>query len=506
MNRLDYYLLDNPVLTMLIRSRTRIGRLIPWIVIVLTLGLIMIWASEVLPWPGSDGATVGFVAFQTLIVFYLGTYRIATTIGGARQTGILDFHRIAPLSPAATTLGFFLGAPAAEYFLAALVLPLAFFCAWRGDLGVFGLLQLELALLPAAWAFHAFGMLSALASRKPKARSNSGVAGIVLLFLFTGQAVTFGLYSGARGVSEGTIVGLSFYSLKVHWLIFEAINLLPMLGFLFLGCTRLMHWERAHAYTKRSALAFMATTAFLLIGDFWNFRHLPFRGIALAAIYPLLSLGVILAICVTPDRAEYLRGLLRAKKQGRRRPGPFEDAALNRVATYGLCVLFFAATTIVVAIVRPSSPGADQALSLAIACGVSTLAAFSFCYQFFLLRAGRSGAMLTVLTLFSLWVVPVLAGGVLQLASSANPATTNLGRILIAVCPIAGIAIVGADEMRNSQNVVALAAIASPLTLAFAFHYLLSVAQRKAELITRPQKPKSVVDELQALDEAPARI
>ncbi len=61
---------------------------------------------------------------QTIILVIVGATQVAGSVGGVRESNILDFHRISPLPPLATTLGFFLGAPIREYILFALTLPL----------------------------------------------------------------------------------------------------------------------------------------------------------------------------------------------------------------------------------------------------------------------------------------------------------------------------------------------------------------------------------------------
>ena len=235
MKRLDF-LLDNPILTMFIRSRTRFSQLLPWMIIVLVLSIFGVWCGTMLTWPGMDGAVTWFLSFQMLAIVYLGMYRVASAIGGARQTGILDFHRVAPLSPAATTFGFFLGPPAAEYFLVLLSVPFAVYCAAMGDVGIPNFFYAEISLLLTAWVFHCFGMLSALASRKPKGPRGAGIVGIIALFMFTGQYLGLGLYYGVRSFQAGAQGwSLSFFALPTHWLVLQLINMLPLLGFLFLA-------------------------------------------------------------------------------------------------------------------------------------------------------------------------------------------------------------------------------------------------------------------------------
>ena len=62
---------------------------------------------------------------QIIIIVAIGGAQVAAAVGGSRGSGILDFHRVSPLSPTELTLGFFFGAPIREYVLLATTLPYA---------------------------------------------------------------------------------------------------------------------------------------------------------------------------------------------------------------------------------------------------------------------------------------------------------------------------------------------------------------------------------------------
>ena len=72
------------------------------------------------------------LALQAVILVVMGASQVGSSVGAARASGILDFHRVSPLTPAELTLGFFFGAPVREYVLFACTLPLSVLCLALG--------------------------------------------------------------------------------------------------------------------------------------------------------------------------------------------------------------------------------------------------------------------------------------------------------------------------------------------------------------------------------------
>ena len=66
-------------------------------------------------------------------------------------SGILDFHRVSPMTPTELTLGFFFGAPIREYPLFAATLPFTVLCMAFGVPSLRGFVQLMIILLTTAW-------------------------------------------------------------------------------------------------------------------------------------------------------------------------------------------------------------------------------------------------------------------------------------------------------------------------------------------------------------------
>jgi hypothetical protein len=173
----------------------------------------------------SGGAFGTLLALQGVILVIIGATQVASSVGGARESGILDFHRVTPQPPAATALGFFFGAPIREYLLCAATLPFSLFCVAQGTPSLAGFAQLLIILVLSAWLFHAVAMLNALTIKNPRATSR-GVVGLVLfVVLMSSGGMIYGFSQATVLVDDSPT--LSFYGRPLPWLAVVLLYLLP---------------------------------------------------------------------------------------------------------------------------------------------------------------------------------------------------------------------------------------------------------------------------------------
>jgi len=517
-------LFDNPILKKHLRSRLRPVQSLPWAVVLVSAAACIVYAGHNINWFGDTSALRFLLGIQIFALAFGGSNQITASLGGARESGILDFHRVSPVPPLVVSLGFLVGAPVREYALAALLVPFVFFSASLIDAadtwsGVAWAAQVEVAVLTTTWVGHAVAMLGALTRKKPR---SSVVGGFVtffflLILLYLGS---IGFYLGTQWLLEGDR-RLNAFGRLIPWLPWTLAVELPVLGFLCLAVTRKMGAERSHAYTKWQALACMATLTALLVGGLWGLgRHLPpvpatgwtpADVISIAAVYALSLTAMILAMTVTPDAGGYVRGVRRALREGRRRPSPWSDAGSNRVALFALCAIVLAGSTTVVNVLGTppliwpvvyangvpvnTSPTSDAAwlasrqslASRPIVVGVLTAAYVGLGLQFFSLRTRRSGAVLTMLFLFFAWLAPMVAGAFLGMGGPDQTGSLTV----IALSPIAGLALSCGLGLSTGADSIRLAALAPPITFAFVFNSLLVFTQRKIDkqLRTREKAP-----------------
>ncbi len=522
-------LLDNPILIKHIRSRLRPTQVIPWIAILAVLGACIVYAGHHASWLFGDPAAIKtLIGLQIFMLAFGGSNQINLSLGGARESGILDFHRVTPIPPWVDTLGFLLGAPIREYVLAGVLVPFLFLSASLVDVGdswagIRIVAQIEFGLVVSIWVIHAMTLLGVLTRKKPRGSVLGGIATVVFL-LFLLYLGSIGIYVGTDWLFE-TDRSVNFFGKKIPWLVWLLIHEIPVLGFLGLAVTRKMSGERTHAYSKRQALACLATLSTLLIGTDWNvarlFTHVvpyeptPPDMVMIGSIYAMSFMGIVLALAITPDLGEYIKGVRRAGRVGGKRPSPWSDAGCNRLVLVALCAILLIGASVVVGIVghqgvRPQATWSyaymsvpprmtdrewlasrQSVMSRPIVVGVLTLAYVGLAQQYFLLRTRRSGMTLLSLFLFLTWLLPLAIGASVGTARNDQWLTAPI----MALSPITGLALSSGLGGREGIDLIRIAALGPPITFAFVFNFLLVAAQRKVDHLVHSSEKAKVSEE-----------
>ncbi len=299
--------LDNPILVKHVRSRLRRQPVVSSLVVIQTLCLCVLWAGFQLNIFITGGAFELLVLLQAIILIVMGSSQVSSAVNGARATGVLDFHRVSPLSPTELTLGFFFGAPIREYILFASTLPYAAICLAVGAPTFRGLVQMVILLLTTAWILQGLALLNALIA-KPRANTR-GAVGLVIFFLVMYiNALRMGRFGPSAALLDGDLRS-SFFGFSLPWLVVVLFFEAPLLFFIFIAASRKMESERLHPFTKPQASAALAILGFLTLGAIW--RQGGYDLLEVGALYVLVIVAILLTITVTPSRAEYHKGLWR---------------------------------------------------------------------------------------------------------------------------------------------------------------------------------------------------
>jgi hypothetical protein len=482
--------LDNPILVKHLRSRLRKQPLITSIVVVQALCLCIVWAGYQFGSFGSGRPFGWLYMLQIVILPILGGAQAGGAVGGARASGILDFHRVSPLSATELLLGFFFGAPIREYVLVATTLPYAVLCMAFGEPPFHEFIQWTILLIFTAWLFHGLAILNGLVT-KPRTSGGRAAIGVFIFLMF----VVWNFLMSFGRVSLGVDLGarLTFFGADLPWLAVVVMHEAAMLFFVRLACSRKIASERIHPLSKPQATAALATLSILIIGDAWKKTAEP--PFMLAVLYALVVAGVLLIPMVTPTQAEFVKGLWRARKQGRNRLPAWDDLALNRVFLAIACAIVLVTATFVwngvAAVSAPFYQTNLEGYPIAIAASVLVVAYFGLALQYFNLRYGARGKLYFGLFLFLVWLLPLVGGTIVLMASSFN-SNGDPAQIIFSLSPIAGI---GTSAAATTHPVllkaIQAAAIAPALGFTFVFNTLLIAAHRRVlkDFAASTQKP-----------------
>ena len=432
--------LDNPIFVKHLRSRLRLQPLLSAIVVVQALCLCIAWAGFQLDSFANGGAYSVLLILQIIIIVAIGGAQVASAVGGSRASGILDFHRVSPLSPTELTLGFFFGAPIREYILLATTLPYALLCVGFGVPSAHGLIQIVIALIAFAWLFHGMALLSALLA-KPRVGSRGTIGMIVFLVIVITQIA--GAFLSRSSLLVDLDQRLSFFGVSLPWLAVMLIYIAAILFFVFLAALRRMASDRIHPLSKAQGIAAMLTLSVLLLGGIWKQESYDILQVLGNGFYFLVATSIVTVVMVTPTQAEYIKGLLRARKQGESHLRFWDDLALNRVFVSILCAILLLTGTVIwrAGINAPMALPTDAVLNypMGVAMSVLVVAYFGLGMQYFHLRFGARGKMYFGLFLFLAWVLPMVAGTI-YLFASMPMSSSQAGQIIYSLSPLAGIA------------------------------------------------------------------
>ncbi|WP_165222287.1 ABC transporter permease [Aquisphaera insulae] len=472
--------LDNPMFLRHVRSRCRRPALISGAIITGAICLCIAYVAFQFGTFQTGGAFGSVLAVQGVLLCLMGASQVGTSVASARASGMLDFHRVSPLTPTELTLGYFFGAPIREYLLFLITIPLSLLCVAAGTPDIRGFVQVMIALIAFAWVAQAIALINGLTSKRP-----SMAKGIVW------PIIVIGLTSGSFFPSFGFVANLldrdprlDFFGVSLPWLAVVLLYQAPILLVAFLASRRKFESERLHPLSKPQAIGAMAVAGTLAVGSTWSSTESDFIGLLI--LYVLVALGIFLTITVTPTQADHYKGLLRCLRKGEERPSWLADFALNRPFLVVICGIVLGSTTLVwqrsLSQTQIAYSGLRDGFPLAIANGVLVIAYFGLAYQYFLARFGRRGMTFLTLFVFMAWLLPLFLGTIIV---ASDYRAGSQAQVVYALSPLAGIGLSAGTTtsfgVGPAENFpwVAGAAITPTLLFTFVFNTLLSTAKKR---------------------------
>jgi hypothetical protein len=491
-------LYDNPILHKHIRSRLRPQHVIPSVVVVVIICGCILWGGHLLNAMKDGGVFTTLFLVQWGLLVVMGTSQVATAVAHAKDSGILDFHRVSPLPASWVTTGFLFGAPIREYVLFACTLPFSFVPALMGTPGVVGLMTIYPVLFASMLMFHALAVLVGLVSKKPRGAGGSVVA-IAMFAHFIGLQ---GLLGGANALGLITVIPAyseamrqldprmpvpGFFGVEMPLFAQSLVYQFALLGFVFVAAVRKMRSDRAHAYSKPLATAFLATIAALGLGSLWSIAAPAWMGrisslwTVVVLLYVTVVAAVLLTNSVTPSASEFANGLRRAHKHGHGRLEPWHDFATNHWTVLVFCAIVAVAAAIAYFLLAvPNNPTGSFWAATFVA--VLVVAYFGNARQYFELAFGKRGMPYFLLFLFLAWVLPVIVGSILAMTRWGEDAALPI----LSVSPLVGITTAaGIEDFRGAVQASRSTNLPFSATFTILFGLLAVQARRRAEASVR---------------------
>lgn len=468
------WLFDNPILTKHARSRLRRAQ-------ATSIGLVVVVICSCLLWSGfqaggqflqQGGLFVAYFSLQGLALNLVGMSQVASSIGQVNDSGVLDFHRISPLPPTTTAIGFLLGAPIREYFVVLLILPFSFFAAMNSQPGIVGFVATGLVLFSSTILFHLLALTAGLLAPRGRTRStNVGLTLFVVCCSMSSASVMQGipipgLLAAGPSVAEAMLwnnlkgpAGANwptFFGLELPLWVQSLIYQWPLIVFLAIPVVRRMRSAEASLYSKSTAVAFLATISLLNMGGIVGHKNLRPEWVIPSLLYLNLFMSLFITLAITPSLSTFHNHLRRTHKHKLSRPSIWADESSNRAAVLLLAALTFALVQGVELFV-PKVPGAGPAADFLIPTliAVSTIVYFGFAAQYFAIRIGPKGKIAMGMFLFFVWLMPLILGALCTAAFGGNA-----GNMVASVSPVYGIAMRSPVALGSSVVLLVLFGIA----------------------------------------------
>lgn len=448
---INQLLFDNPILVKHLRSRLRQPQITYLLFVVFVICAFILW---------SGFAGVGFELGIPFVLLFLlqgcalhlvGTSQVASSIGQVNDSGILDFHRISPLPPTTTALGFVLGAPIREYLVALAALPFALLAAILGRPGIVGFITATLVLLTTTWLFHLLAMTAGLLAPRGKTRgTNMGLAFFIVVASLGSSTIHSGLpLPGMLTAGPALIEAMSgplaagvqgklptFFGVPLPLFLQSLCYQLPLIVFLAIPVARRMRSSEVPLYSKSTAIAFLAAISVLNMGGIVGQVNIQANQVIPSLLYLNAVFAMFLIGAITPDQGAFLNHLRRANKLRMVQPSQWSDAASNRTAVLALCVVTYAMIQTVESVVVPAAAGpGPMAFLIPTITTLATIAYVGFAAQYLRIRMGKKGQGTLFVLLFGLWIVPLMLAAVVSLGLGNNG-----GQFIAGISPLFGIA------------------------------------------------------------------
>jgi hypothetical protein len=411
---------DNPLLVRHLRANLRSPKAGYLTFVIVVLSCCVMYAGYATKSLGGSLYFNLFFVCQTLALHFAGTSQVASSISAANDSGILDFHRISPLPPTTTTIGFMFGGSVREYLVALVLLPFTLACALFSNVGISGFASASIVLISSTVLFHALALTSGLLAAPGRSRNlNAGLGFLILMAYFSAGTIRVGIpipgmltvgpaLAEATGVVPRGGVVVTFFGVALPLFVQSLLYQIPLTVSLVVAATRRMKSAQAMLFSKSTAVAFLAIIATLSLGGVIGHPALQIDWLVTILAYAECFVACLLILAVTPSQGLYRSGARRSKRIGMANPPLWADDSSNRAAVVVMAGLMLATVQVIQTLV-PALKLDERSWKVA---GTATAVVmyFGFATQYFSLKYRRRGKLVLLMFVFLFWLLPLVVG------------------------------------------------------------------------------------------------
>lgn len=469
----------NPVAQRCRRARLRPKHLLTWGLIGLS-SISFVFFIVLLPGlhhldvdiaTAAKATLLPLLVIQGVVLMGAGTMAVATGIARERDRELIDYQRMTPMSPTAKIVGYLFGLPAREYFFFALTLPFVAYVVWVGGVSVYKLAHYYTVFFSSVWVYHMTGLTAGMVSRKPWQSAAMSLGAVAALYLVLPNLSWVGLtifeYLTVRPTFYGMILAevqqarpgfgppAEFFIHRYGdvpffgWRIDPTLFSLALQGFVLVTLYTVVRrkWidPSWHAFSKRFAVVFVLAVHVLVVGSIWPLlrdttllgrltEQMPRNARAymlgvLLGLFLAISTAAVLFVTflITPEGATARKGFRRARKLGKRDTPASWDAGPALRWVLGLLLIAAAGYTATVyaavsggQVFRGAVPWPWVVMPAAVVVPAAL---------FFHGVAARFGSRVLVLSVFVLWVMPVMVMAVIGLSTGDEVLAFYVGSV-----------------------------------------------------------------------------
>ncbi len=483
----------NPLIVRSFRARLRPAHMASWGLVTVTFcafvflivyftGIERITATRE---AAAKAALVPLIITQGFILMLLGTGSVASSLARERMAHLLDYQRLAPITPTRKIVGMLFGLPAREYFMFALTLPFVGYAVWASGFPLAKLAQFYIVFFISVWVYHMTGMVAGMAANKPWRATLQAQGLVVCLYLvlpslslvgfsflefLTVRPTFYALVaeeirteSGPIGVARNWFQierwqNFRFYEMSVHPTLVSIVVQLFALVSLFIVVHRKWREETLHPMSKGYAVLFFAGVQFFVLGSLWphftsdamwqqlmtrlGLQLQPWAALTLSWVLFFVFLGIAMGLggmliyLVSPEAETTIKGWRRTRKRGGATLSSAGDAATGLPVTLLITLVTAAAFFVLVAVAERAERfglwvPAWRHRAVAVGYVALILLFMQLAREQLSLRSALVGG-------FMLWVVPLFAFLILLAAQEAAVTGLYVGL----ACPVLGLYVV----------------------------------------------------------------